>query len=274
MLVFTPIAFCFVYTSWRCYAFSGTNLLTRYHSVGSYFLLFLCFRKVTQEIFSELDETKAKVPIYLTRRRSPEERWRAARRQPHHRVARATPWPRHQVVWAPGPPSDIALPLINSLRRENHKGRNTFPQNILQATVVVDPRLGGSRSSFRHPAGEGNHHRRPSLSPCQPPECCVSSPPLDHGSIAVARWLSSPPCASCLDLVSCLSWSRSSLCNSTCCVCWDPMNIEYYVKLIVDLSCLCYLWSCMLSVASRYLGQVDASDSKREYLCSIVGSCL
>jgi hypothetical protein len=31
-----------------------------------YFLLFLCFRKVTQEIFSEFGETKAKVPIYLT----------------------------------------------------------------------------------------------------------------------------------------------------------------------------------------------------------------
>jgi hypothetical protein len=28
------------------------------------FLLFLCFRKVTQEIFSELDETKPKVPIF------------------------------------------------------------------------------------------------------------------------------------------------------------------------------------------------------------------
>jgi hypothetical protein len=27
----------------------------------------------------------------------------------------------------------------------------------------------------------------------------------------------------------------------------------------------------MLSVATRYLGRVDASDSKREYLCSIVG---
>jgi hypothetical protein len=27
-----------------------------------YFLLFLCFRKVTQEIFSELDETKAEYP--------------------------------------------------------------------------------------------------------------------------------------------------------------------------------------------------------------------
>jgi hypothetical protein len=32
-----------------------------------YFLLFLCFRKATQEIFSELDETKAKVPIFPTR---------------------------------------------------------------------------------------------------------------------------------------------------------------------------------------------------------------
>jgi hypothetical protein len=41
---------------------------------------------------------------------------------------------------------------------------------------------------------------------------------------------------------------------------------EYYILLS-----LCYLWSCMLSVASRYLGRVDASDSKREYLCSIVG---
>jgi hypothetical protein len=226
MLIFTPIALCFVYNSWRFYAFSETNLLTRCQSASSYFLLFLCFRKVTQEIFSELDETKAKVPIYLTRRRIPEERRRAARRWPHHRVVRATPWPRHQVVWAPGPPSDIALLPINYLHRENPKGWNTFPRNILQAATVVVPRSGGSRSSSRHPAGKGNHHQRPSSSPCQPLDWCVSIPPLDHGCIAVSRWLSSPPCASCLDLVSCVSWSRLSLCNSTCCVCWDPMNIE------------------------------------------------
>jgi hypothetical protein len=164
---FTPIALCFVYTSWHFYAFSGTNLLTRCHSVSFCFLLFLCFRKVTQEIFSELDETKAKVPIYLTRRRSPKERWRGARGQPHDRVARAIPWPRNQVVWTPGPPPDIALPPINSLQRENPKETKTFPRNILQAAAVVVPRSGGSRSSSRHPAGEGNQHRRPSLSPCQ-----------------------------------------------------------------------------------------------------------
>jgi hypothetical protein len=28
------------------------------------FLLFLCFRKATQEIFSELDETKVEPPIF------------------------------------------------------------------------------------------------------------------------------------------------------------------------------------------------------------------
>jgi hypothetical protein len=47
---FTPIALCFVYTSWRFYAFFGTNLLTRCHCASSYILLFLCFRKVTREL--------------------------------------------------------------------------------------------------------------------------------------------------------------------------------------------------------------------------------
>jgi hypothetical protein len=34
---FTPFASCFVYTSWRFYAISGTNLLTRCHSVSFLF---------------------------------------------------------------------------------------------------------------------------------------------------------------------------------------------------------------------------------------------
>jgi hypothetical protein len=38
------------------------------------FLLFLCFRKVTQEIFSELDETKAEHPeIYQSFQRTEED---------------------------------------------------------------------------------------------------------------------------------------------------------------------------------------------------------
>jgi hypothetical protein len=111
--------------------FFGTNLLTRCHSVSSCFLLFLYFRKVIQEIFSELDKTKAKVPIYLTRRRSPKERWRRARWRPHHTMAWTHPWSRHAMVWASRTPSDIALPPINSLHRENPKGPNIYPQKVL-----------------------------------------------------------------------------------------------------------------------------------------------
>jgi hypothetical protein len=91
MLIYTLFALFFIYASWRSYAFSRTNLLTRCHSASSYFLLFLCFRKVTQEIFSELDETKAEVPNYLTQRRSPKQSRRWTKGQPHQLVARATP---------------------------------------------------------------------------------------------------------------------------------------------------------------------------------------
>jgi hypothetical protein len=85
-------------------------------------------------------------------------------------VARPSPWPRLQVVWLPGPPSDATLPPIYSPRRENLKGPINFSRNILQAAAVVDVRSEGSRRSSRHPAGEGNHRRRPSSSPCLPPE--------------------------------------------------------------------------------------------------------
>jgi hypothetical protein len=45
-----------------------------------YFLLFSCFRKVTQEIFLELDETKAKRPeIYRSFQRTEEEKERGHR---------------------------------------------------------------------------------------------------------------------------------------------------------------------------------------------------
>ena len=134
------------------------------------FLLFLCFKKPTQDIFSELDETKAEPPIFTEASRRPKMKRRGAMSQAHHRVARPSPWPRHHMVRPTGPPPDAAISPINSPRWEKLKGRITFPQNILQAAAIVDARSGGSRSSSRHPAREGNHRRRPSPSPCLPPE--------------------------------------------------------------------------------------------------------
>jgi hypothetical protein len=122
------------------------------------FLLFLCFRKATQEIFSELDETKAKPSIVPEASRSPKMRRRGARSQAHPRAARPSPWPCHQGVRPPGPPSDAPLSPIYSSRREKPKGRIAFPRNIMQATSVAIARSGGSRSSSRYPVGGLLHH--------------------------------------------------------------------------------------------------------------------
>jgi hypothetical protein len=148
------------------------------------FLLFLCFRKVTQEIFSELDETKAKVPIFPDTRWSPKQRRRGARGQPHHGAVWPTPDPRHRVVGPPGPPPDAALPPIYSPRWENPKYPINFPKNILQATGIVDARSERSRSSFRHPTGEGNHHRRPSRAHSRAAGSARRSSILDWGPLA------------------------------------------------------------------------------------------
>jgi hypothetical protein len=145
------------------------------------FLLFLCFRKVTQEIFSELDETKAKPPIFTEASRRPKMRWSGARGLAHHEVAQPSPWPRHHMVRPTGPPSDVALLPINSPWWEKPKGQIAFARNILQAIVVIKARSGGSRSSSRHPARDGNPFRRPSPPPWLPPEWCVSSLPWTTG---------------------------------------------------------------------------------------------
>jgi hypothetical protein len=121
-------------------------------------LLFLCFRKATQKIFSELDETKAKPSIFTEASRRPKMRRRGTRSRPHPRVAQPTPGPRHQGVRPVGPPPDAALSPICSPRWEKPKGRIFFLRNILQAAVVAVARSGGSRSSSRHPAGGLLHH--------------------------------------------------------------------------------------------------------------------
>jgi hypothetical protein len=145
------------------------------------FLLFLYFIKVTQEIFLELDETKAEPPIFTKASRRPKMRRRGARGQPHHQGARPSPWPRPPVVRPPGPTSDAAPSPIKSPQREKPKGWIAFPQNILQAIAVVKMRSGGSRSSSRHPAGEGNPCQRPSPPPWSPSKWCVSSLPWTTG---------------------------------------------------------------------------------------------
>ena len=71
--------------------FSGTNLLTGCNSVRCLFSAVFGFRKVSKEIFSDLDETKDKVNYFPWGTRSPKESPRGRPEGPAH--------PRHG--WAP-----------------------------------------------------------------------------------------------------------------------------------------------------------------------------
>jgi hypothetical protein len=93
-----------------------------------WFLLFLCFRKVIQEIFSKLDKTKARCPDIYEASREPKRRRKGATGRPHSRAARPAPGPRRPVVWAPWSTSDAAPSPIKTPRWEKPKDPITFPE--------------------------------------------------------------------------------------------------------------------------------------------------
>jgi hypothetical protein len=92
------------------------------------FLLFLCFRKVTQEIFLELDETKPNLLIFNKASRSLKRRRRGATSRPHHRATWLAPSPRPLWVRPPWPTSDTAPSPIKTPRWEKPKHLINFPE--------------------------------------------------------------------------------------------------------------------------------------------------
>jgi hypothetical protein len=77
MLVFTPFALCFVTLRGVFMRFLKLTYLQDATVPVPYFLLFLCFRKATQEIFSELGKIISRSLIFPRRvsktKREPEE---------------------------------------------------------------------------------------------------------------------------------------------------------------------------------------------------------
>ena len=120
------------------------------------FLLFLCFRKVTQEIFSELDNSKAEVPIFpdTSTESKPETEEGTEVATPPLGTGPPQAAPRHGVG-----PSGAHRPRpsahIFSVTRKPY----TPDQKSTKSSVVPPPsqtRFGGQKSLFWHPAGTGN----------------------------------------------------------------------------------------------------------------------
>jgi hypothetical protein len=160
------ICFVFCYTSWHFYAFSRTNPLTRCHSGSSIFFAVFVFRKSYTGNILRIRQNKSQSSYFSrheTESKAETERCQRAA-APCHGVGHPLAAPGYGVgPWSTSRhhPSTYIFPSMGK-----PKAPINFPRNILQAATVVDARSRGSRSSSRHPAGEGNHCRRPSSSPC------------------------------------------------------------------------------------------------------------
>jgi hypothetical protein len=95
-----------------------------------YFLLFLCFRKVTQEIFSELDETKASRPEFHRSFQRTEEGTEWGHEGPTHQGGVAQALAAPLCVRSPWSTSDDAPSPIKTPRREKPKDPITFLEHI------------------------------------------------------------------------------------------------------------------------------------------------
>ena len=111
--------------------FSGTNLLTSCNSARCLFSAVFGFKKVSKEIFSELDGTKDKVNNFSWGTRSPEESRRVRPGGLDPPQARGQVGPRLSRVWWPWPPPGIAPLPIRSPRYRNSRQPIRNPRNSL-----------------------------------------------------------------------------------------------------------------------------------------------
>ena len=127
---FVTILICFMCTFPHILAFSGTNLLTQCRSATSCFLLFLCFKKVVNESFSELVETKDRSLIFSGRRWSQKDTRRRAATWQYIGQERPHPWPRLAHVLTPRRLVCSSLPPIYSSYRENPRDESLHPRKV------------------------------------------------------------------------------------------------------------------------------------------------
>jgi hypothetical protein len=168
------------------------------------FCFFCISEKLLRNYSQNWTKQKPNIQKFTRASREPKRRQNGARRRPHHQGARLRAWPRLPMVRAPWSTFDAAPSPIKTPRREKPKHPITFPE------THRDPPPSSTRDWEGPEALPGTLPERG-----MPPEVFFIAmlasgamseySTLDYGSIVVASWLSSPPCASCLDLVSCFT---------------------------------------------------------------------
>jgi hypothetical protein len=132
MLVSTPFALCFVTL---CGVFMRFLELTYWQDATvsvPYFLLFLCFRNATQEIFLELDETSSRTPIFSRKRTKDRMRVGGGPEGRHTMRGRAHPPGHAQGWWAPGGPLTPPFRLFKAFQSPNPKWIGEISKTVPQ----------------------------------------------------------------------------------------------------------------------------------------------
>jgi hypothetical protein len=165
------------------------------------FCYFCVSEKLHRKYSWNWTKQKPVVQKFTEASREPKRGQRGATGGPHHQGARPRAGPRPHVVSRTKSTSDAAPSPIKTPRREKPKYPITFPEYIA-IRRRHRPEIGRVQKLFPAPYQRGE----------SPPEvffiarlasgAMSEQSTLDYGSIAVASWLCSPPCDSCLELVS------------------------------------------------------------------------
>jgi hypothetical protein len=136
--------FVFCYTSWHFIRFPELTYWRDAIVPVPCFLLFLHFRKVTREIFSELDETKPEPPIFPGRKTNT--KGESERGQgPTTPGGGAPPGLRHHMVWGLGPPLTSPLHLFKASIMKILNQSAFYQKKVLQHLRHQRP-ISGDRS--------------------------------------------------------------------------------------------------------------------------------
>jgi hypothetical protein len=175
---FYIIFLVFRYTSWHFYAISGTNLLTRCHSVSSLFSAVFVFQKSYTGNILRIERNKFQKSYFS---RTKDEDQTRAGGGPGSALTPGWRGPgpgrAPYVGGGPGSPLTMPLHLYKALGRKT-LGVRQFSRNSSVAPPPPPTNFGGQKSLFWHPAGMGKcpqSHLHWSPSPSLP--CPSTSPP-------------------------------------------------------------------------------------------------
>jgi hypothetical protein len=127
------ICFEFCYTSWRFYAFSGTNLLTRCHSASYLFSTVFVFQKSYTGNILGIERNKSRTSYFYRCFAKTEDKTEGGQGPATPQGARPSPWPRPPMVRAPGPPPDVAPSPIKFPRHEKPKDGSLFHETYYKS---------------------------------------------------------------------------------------------------------------------------------------------